>query len=182
MSRTVRRLYIEQKAAQLGMEINPSHSDDTLIAAIRKNGDNKDFMKEYDSLNMVQRMRRLVRVSLRCNNRDRRERGSEVLSFHIDGQTYTQMMFYDDMEDAWHFPEPFLDALLGMTFPRVQHRKFASRTGAVSVDTDGQPTVMGHAYEFDARLLPPLTQDQLDKIRSRQLAAEGLTEQQTMAI
>ena len=100
----------------------------------------------------------------------------------VDGQIMGQTMFYDQMEDAWHFSESFLDALLGMVHPATRAVKSKTAAGAVSADTEGKYHVTGMKYDFSARMLPPLTEKQLSKIRARQLAAEGLIEEEPMVI
>lgn len=176
MSRTVYRLQLNKKASELGLEFDSKVEDRELLLAIRKN--DPDFLvKEEEERKKNPRLysQRLVRVKLICNNPSRRLRGSDQIFINIDGRTYGQTMFYTEMENSWHFTEEFLDALLGMKYAKYEESKLRT-SNSTSPDTNGMPKYKGMAYEFSASLLPPLSEERLNKIKANQLAQEGLSE------
>lgn len=181
MSRTVDRLFINQRAAELGLSIEDRFTDEQLLKAIESKS-KVAYKQLVDRINRSPFMKRqsLVRVSLYCNNPDRRERGTEELFASIDGQTIGQIMFYPRMEDSWTFKEPFLNFLLGMTFHAFEDTPMLDLNGRPVSGAYGKPRSLGLRYEFTARLLPQPTQEELDRIAKRQAAMDGVEQQNTM--
>lgn len=180
MSRTVDRLFINKTAAELGLNIDDKLSDEVMLKAIASISKpaHKVLM---DRINMQphERKKLHVRVALTCHNPDRLERGTEELFFSIDGKTVGQIMFYRQMQNSWIFKEPVLNLLLGRKFHATQETPFTGLDGRPVADALNAPRVLGMQYEFSARLLPQMSQAELDNIAKRQAVIDGV-EQQTM--
>jgi len=176
---------LREQARSLGLKFHPATGAKKLRALLAKHAEQTMGLSPADIIEMadepeekaapaakketrgeyIERIRReqerLIRVIVHCNNDDKQELQGDIFSV-ANGYVGPIKRFVPfDNDNGWHIEKILLDFLKEKRVQKWRNVKLANGM------TEKQPYL---THEYTIEILPPLTQEQLNKLAERQAA------------
>lgn len=157
------------KKLQEMIKTNPSKEDKELIDYDNKTNVEDPieevsvtpiFTRAQRIANLKAVQKRLVRVIVRCNNENKKERTGETITVICAAGTLKRFIPFDN-ENGWHVEQALLDVLQAKKCPRFR---------TVKLPNGQDHRVAFTVKEYSIEFLPALDEEQLEKLAEDQSA------------